>query len=93
MWGFGSALGVLAILGYIVFVCGAVLLWLNRGDVPTWLHDEVGALKRKAARKAVYGPGHGLREEVTCTACPHVSLAGSPGLPGVASIGERFSSL
>jgi len=70
MWGFGSALGVLAILGYIVFVCGAVLLWLNRGDVPTWLHDEVGALKRKAARKAVYGPGHGLREEITCKACP-----------------------
>lgn len=68
--GFGSALGFLAILGYAVFVCGAALLWSNRVDVPTWLHDELGALRRKAVRYSVSGAGHGLREEVTCKACP-----------------------
>jgi hypothetical protein len=46
VWGSGSALGVLALLGYAVSVCGAVLLWANRIDVPVWVNDEFGAVRR-----------------------------------------------
>lgn len=69
-WGFGSALGLLAILGYVVFVCGAVMLWANRCDVPIWVNDELGAVRRKVIRHAVAGNGHSLREEISCKACP-----------------------
>ena len=69
-WGAGSALGFLAVLGYVVFVCGAVLLWLNRLDVPIWVHDELGAVRRSLIRHAVSCRFHGLREEVACTAKP-----------------------
>jgi hypothetical protein len=70
IWGAGSALGLLTILGYTVFVCGAILLWANRVDVPTWVSDEFGAVRRSLIRYAVWGGGHGLREEVTCKAFP-----------------------
>lgn len=66
----GSALGVLAVLGYTVFVCGAILLWTNRLDVPTWVNDELGAVRRSLIRHAVSGTFHGLREEAACKACP-----------------------
>jgi hypothetical protein len=69
-WGAGSALGFLALLGYGVFVCGAVLLWLNRLDVPIWVHDEFGAVRRSVIRHAVSFRLHGLREEVACSAKP-----------------------
>src|SRR5260370_26480572 len=69
-WGPGSALGVLALMGYAVFVCGAVVLWMNRLEVPIWVHDEVGAVRRKLVRHAVIGLGRGLREEISCKACP-----------------------
>jgi hypothetical protein len=69
-WGPGSALGLLAVIGYAVFVSGAILLWLNRVDVPIWVHDELGALRRKVIRHAIYGPAHGLREEASCKAWP-----------------------
>ncbi len=62
-WGAGPALGFLSILGYFVFVCGAVLLWKNRQDVPTWTHDEFCALRRNLVRHAVASSGPGLREE------------------------------
>ena len=70
IWGAGSALGFLAILGYCVFVSGAILLWCNRLNVPTWVNDEFGAVRRSVIRYAVSGIGHGLREEVTCKAFP-----------------------
>ena len=70
VWGLGSALGLLAILGYTVFVCGAILLWANRVDVPVWVNDEVGAVRRKVVRYAACGMSHGLREEVSFKACP-----------------------
>lgn len=69
-WGAGSALGLLAILGYVVFVCGAVLLWFNRIDVPIWVNDEFGAVRRSLIRHAVSSRFHGLREEVACAAKP-----------------------
>jgi hypothetical protein len=69
-WGPGSALGLLALIGYAVSVCGAVMLWANRLEVPIWVHDEVGAVRRKVVRHAVSGLGRGLREEISCKACP-----------------------
>jgi hypothetical protein len=69
-WGPGSALGMLALIGYAVSVCGAVMLWWNRLEVPIWVHDEVGAVRRKVVRHAVSGLGRGLREEISCKACP-----------------------
>jgi hypothetical protein len=70
IWGAGSALGLLAILGYTVFVSGAILLWFNRLDVPTWINDEFSVVRRSVIRYAVSGTGHGLREEVACKAFP-----------------------
>jgi hypothetical protein len=46
------------------------MLWTNRLDVPLWVHDEVGAVRRKVVRRAVTGIGRGLREEISCKACP-----------------------
>ena len=69
-WGPGSALGLLALIGYAVSVSGAVMLWANRLEVPIWVHDEVGAVRRKVVRHAVSGLGRGLREEISCKACP-----------------------
>jgi hypothetical protein len=63
IWGTGSALGFLSILGYLVFVAGAVLLWFHRGDVPTWWHDEFGAIRRKMIFHAVPCKCAGLRDE------------------------------
>jgi hypothetical protein len=70
VWGPGSALGVLALLGYAVSVCGAVLLWANRIDVPVWVNDEFGALRRSLVRHAFSVSFHGLREELACKAAP-----------------------
>jgi hypothetical protein len=69
-WGAGSALGLLAILGYTVFAIGAILLWTNHLDVPLWVNDEFGAVRRSLIRHAVSARFHGLREELSCKACP-----------------------
>jgi hypothetical protein len=63
IWGTGSALGVLAVLGYLVFAVGAILLWFDRSNVPIWVHDEVGAIRRKLVRRVVGGCFASLREE------------------------------
>lgn len=63
LWGTGSALGLLSVLGYVVFTAGAVLLWQHREEVPAWTHDELGALRRNIVRHAVVGCSLGLREE------------------------------
>lgn len=70
VWGSGSVLGVLAVLGYALFVSGAVLLWANRIDVPVWFHDEFGAVRRSLVRRAFSASFHGLREELACKAAP-----------------------
>jgi hypothetical protein len=46
------------------------MLWANRLEVPIWVHDEVGAVRRKVVRHAVSRLGRGLREEISCKACP-----------------------
>lgn len=70
IWGAGSALGFLAVMGYAVFVSGAILLWANRIDVPVWVHDEFGAVRRSLIRHALSNTFHGLREELACKAVP-----------------------
>jgi hypothetical protein len=62
-WGAGSALGVLAVLGYVVFAVGAILLWSDRNNVPIWVDDEVGAIRRKLVRRVASGRFASLREE------------------------------
>ena len=69
-WGEGSSLGILAIAGYMLFASGAILLWANRPDVPVWVHDEFGAVRRSLIRHAVSSAGHGLREESKCKELP-----------------------
>ena len=70
IWGAGSTLGLLAIIGYAVFVSGAILLWANRFDVPTWVHDEFGAVRRSVIRHEVSAKFRGLREEASCDVRP-----------------------
>jgi hypothetical protein len=62
-WGEGSDQGLLTAVGYVVVIMGAFLLWFNRDSVPVWMHDEVGAIRRKFSRRAVGGGFAGLREE------------------------------
>jgi hypothetical protein len=62
-WGSGSALGLLSIFGYFLFAAGSILLWNNRLEVPTWMGDEMGAIRRSLIRHAVVGGFGGLREE------------------------------
>ena len=62
-WGSGSALGFLSVLGYVLFAAGSILLWYNRLEVPTWMNDEIGAIRRSLIRHAVVGGPGGLREE------------------------------
>ena len=69
-WGYGSALGFLSLLGYALFAAGAVLLWHNRVEVPTWVNDEVGAIRRSLIRHAVAGSFGGLREETRFKLAP-----------------------
>lgn len=69
-WGAGSALGILSTAGYVVFVAGAMLLWSGRRDVPVWVHDEVGAMRRNFSRHAVIGGFAGLREECRLKIAP-----------------------
>jgi hypothetical protein len=63
VWDSGSALGILALLGYAVFVCGGVLLWANRIDMPVWVDNEFGAVRRSLVRHAFSVSFHGLRVE------------------------------
>jgi len=62
-WGAGPALGLLTLLGYLVFVTGAVLFWRSRQDFSLWMHDEFGAFRRHLSRHTVSGPFYIPREE------------------------------
>jgi hypothetical protein len=69
-WGTGSALGFLAILGYLFFAAGSILLWYNRLEVPIWMNDEISAIRRSLIRHAVIGGFGGLREETRLKLAP-----------------------
>jgi hypothetical protein len=69
-WGVDSALGFLSLLGYGVFVAGAIHLWMNRFDFSVWVQDEMGALRRSFTRRTVIGGFAGLREETRLKLAP-----------------------
>jgi hypothetical protein len=62
-WGLGPQLGLLTLIGYIVVLAGASLLWRNRGEVFVWMLDEVGAFRRNLSRYTAVGPFYGIRSE------------------------------
>lgn len=62
-WGAGPELGLLAFLGYVVFLTGAALIWRKRGALSIWAHDEFGLFRRNLSRYTEVGPFYGLREE------------------------------
>lgn len=62
-WGEGSALGLLAFLGYIGLVLGLALMWRSRDDVSFWIQEEVGTARRCFSRYTVVGPFYRVREE------------------------------
>ena len=70
VWGSGSALGFLSFLGYALFAAGSILLWYNRLEVPTWMSDEIGAIRRSLIRHAAVGGHGGLREETRFKLAP-----------------------
>ena len=69
-WGSGPALGLLTLVGYVVFAVGAALMWRNRTDFSIWVHDEFGAFRRSLSRYTVIGPFYGLRGESRLKAVP-----------------------
>jgi hypothetical protein len=69
-WGQGSGLGLLAFLGYLLFVFGATLVWRGRDDVSVWLQDESCAVRRSLSRYTAVGPFYGPRSESRLKAVP-----------------------
>jgi len=75
-WGQGSALGLLTIVGYLLFVSGSALVWRGRDDVYVWIHDEACAVRRSFSRYTAVGPFYGPRPESRLKAVP-ASFVGS----------------
>ncbi len=69
-WGPGSALRFLSVFGYFLFASGSILLWYHRWDVPIWMNDEMGAIRRSLIRHAAIGSFSGLREETRFKLAP-----------------------
>jgi hypothetical protein len=69
-WGAGPALGLLTILGYLLFLAGAVLLWRQRCDFSAWFQDEISIFRRNFSRYTPAGPFYAIREESRFKAIP-----------------------
>jgi hypothetical protein len=69
-WGAGPTLGLLTLLGYVVFMLGAALFWRRRSHVSVWAHDEFGAVRRSLSRYTVIGPFYSRRQESRLVAVP-----------------------
>jgi hypothetical protein len=69
-WGQGSALGVLTIVGYLLFALGAALVWRDRDEVYVWIHDEACFARRSLSRYIVVGPFYGPRPDSRLKAVP-----------------------
>jgi hypothetical protein len=62
-WSSGPSLRLLTVFGYLLFVCGAALLWRQRNFLNLWARDEYGSLRRGVSRHAAHGGAIGLRED------------------------------
>ena len=69
-WGAGPGLGLLTVLGYLVFLAGATRMWRNRADFSVWFHDELSFFRRNFSRYTPAGPFYALREESRFKAIP-----------------------
>ena len=69
-WGAGPGLGLLTVLGYLVFLAGATRMWRNRGEFSVWFHDELSFFRRNFSRYTPAGPFYALREETRFKAIP-----------------------
>ncbi|SRR5712691_8010148 len=69
-WGAGPALGLLTILGYLLFPAGAALIWRSRGDFIVWFQDELSFFRRNFSRYTPAGPFYVIREESRFKAIP-----------------------
>ena len=69
-WGAGPTLGLLTVVGYLVFLAGATLVWRNRGDFFVWFQDELSFFRRNFSRYTPAGPFYAIREESRFRAIP-----------------------
>src|SRR4029077_17253569 len=69
-WGAGPALGLLTVVGYLLFMAGGALMWRNRGDFSLWFHDELSFFRRNFSRYTPAGPFYTIREESRFKAIP-----------------------
>src|SRR3979409_1850427 len=69
-WGAGPALGLLTILGYLLFLAGAALVWRHRCDFSAWFQDEISIFRRNFSRYTPVGPFYAVREESRFKAIP-----------------------
>src|ERR1700704_966110 len=69
-WGAGPALGLLTILGYLLFLAGAALVWRPRCDFSACFQDEISIFRRNFSRYTPVGPFYTVREESRFKAIP-----------------------
>lgn len=69
-WGIGPALGLLAFLGYLLCMAGAVLVWRSRENLSVWVQDEIAVFRRNFSRYTPVGPFYCRREESRLYAFP-----------------------
>ena|SRR5580765_4412650 len=69
-WGEGSTLGLLTLLGYLLFVCGSAVVWRGREEVSVWIRDEACFVRRSFSRYTVVGPFYGPRPDSRLKAIP-----------------------
>jgi hypothetical protein len=62
-WGNGPALGVLACLGYSIFLLGALYLWRHRNEFTFWVDNELSLFRRNLSRYVPAGPFYLRRGE------------------------------
>jgi len=62
-WGIGPSLGPLTIVGYFLFMMGAVLAWHRREEFFLWVHDEISMFRRTFSRYTTIGPFYSPRRE------------------------------
>lgn len=69
-WGPGSELGILTIVGYLIFLAGVVFLRRNRDSALLWMQDEMGAFRRSISRYVVTGPFYEIRRDSRLKSVP-----------------------